>query len=48
MQLLLGLEGVTNLTKVFGDIMSYLRLFALGLSSACLAITFNGLAHDIA
>jgi len=33
-----------KLTKAFGDVLSYMRLFALGLSSASLAITFNQLA----
>ncbi len=35
-----------NVSKAFGDVLSYLRLFALGLASAQLAITFNGLAAD--
>ncbi|MGI9473928.1 MAG: V-type ATP synthase subunit I [Rubripirellula sp.] len=35
-----------NLSKAFGDVLSYLRLFALGLASAQLAVTFNGLAAD--
>jgi len=39
-----GIVGLTGLSKVFGDILSYLRLFALGLSSAMLASTFNDLA----
>ena len=42
-------EGVFSLTKLmnlFGDVLSYMRLFALGLASASLAITFNGLARD--
>jgi V/A-type H+-transporting ATPase subunit I len=33
-----------GLSSAFGDILSYLRLFALGLSSASLAVTFNQLA----
>jgi V/A-type H+-transporting ATPase subunit I len=36
----------TNVSKAFGDVLSYLRLFALGLASAQLAVTFNGLAAD--
>lgn len=44
MRLVDGLMQVTNLSKAFGDVLSYLRLFALGLASAQLAITFNGLA----
>jgi len=41
-----GVMQFANLSKAFGDVLSYLRLFALGLASAQLAITFNGLAHD--
>ncbi len=39
-----GVMQVSNLSKAFGDVLSYLRLFALGLASAQLAITFNNLA----
>jgi V/A-type H+-transporting ATPase subunit I len=39
-----GLQGLTGISKVFGDTLSYLRLFALGLASAQLAVTFNDLA----
>lgn len=46
-RLLAGLQGLTGVTRQFGDILSYLRLFALGLASASLAGTFNGLAADI-
>ena len=42
-----GFLGVTRVTKLFGDILSYLRLFALGLASASLAATFNDLAGQI-
>jgi V/A-type H+/Na+-transporting ATPase subunit I len=42
-----GLVGLTRLTGVMGDILSYLRLFALGLGSASLAIEFNRMAHDV-
>ncbi len=41
-----GLMGLTGVSKAFGDTLSYLRLFALGLASAQLAITFNQLASD--
>ena len=44
MRFLEGLQGVTGITKIFGDILSYLRLFALGLAGASLSITFNNLA----
>ena len=41
-----GLMQFTQVSKAFGDSLSYLRLFALGLASAQLAVTFNGLASD--
>jgi V/A-type H+-transporting ATPase subunit I len=43
-RLLDGLKGLTGLSKAFGDVLSYLRLFALGLASIKLAEAFNGLA----
>ena len=43
-----GLQGLSNVTKIFGDVLSYLRLFALGLASASLALTFNDLARQVA
>jgi len=43
-----GLLALTGISKVFGDVLSYLRLFALGLASASLALTFNQLAQDVA
>jgi V/A-type H+-transporting ATPase subunit I len=46
-RLVAGLVGLLGLTKKFGDILSYLRLFALGLASASLASTFNELAGGI-
>ena len=42
-----GLFSLTNITKLFGDVLSYLRLFALGLASASLALTFNNLAQQM-
>ncbi len=42
-----GLQGLTNISKAFGDSLSYLRLFALGLASAKLAVTFNDLAGGV-
>lgn len=42
-----GLLGLTGVTKLFGDVLSYLRLFALGLASASLAATFNDLALQV-
>jgi V/A-type H+-transporting ATPase subunit I len=44
LRILDGLLALTNISKAFGDTLSYLRLFALGLASAQLASTFNGLA----
>jgi V/A-type H+-transporting ATPase subunit I len=44
--LMAGFQDVTRLTSAFGDILSYLRLFALGLASSSLAIAFNGLAQQ--
>ena len=44
LRILDGLKGLTGMTKIFGDVLSYLRLFALGLASASLALTFNNLA----
>lgn len=43
-----GLLALAGITKIFGDVLSYLRLFALGLASASLAMTFNQLAVDVA
>jgi V/A-type H+-transporting ATPase subunit I len=42
-----GALAATHVTKLFGDVLSYMRLFALGLASASLAATFNGLATQI-
>lgn len=47
LRMLDGLKAVYNLTSAFGDVLSYMRLFALGLSGASLAMTFNGLAMDV-
>ncbi|HBE71222.1 MAG TPA: V-type ATP synthase subunit I [Planctomycetaceae bacterium] len=44
LRLMDGIMQIPNLSKAFGDVLSYLRLFALGLASAQLAITFNDLA----
>ncbi len=41
----IGLYGVYNMvTGVFGDVLSYIRLFALGISSAILGLVFNQIA----
>ena len=47
LRLLGGLYALTNATKAFGDVLSYMRLFALGLASASLALTFNQLSSDV-
>lgn len=47
LRLMDGLRSLTRITKIFGDVLSYMRLFALGLASASLAITFNQLAGQI-
>jgi len=44
--LLDGVRALTGVTRIFGDVLSYLRLFALGLASASLALTFNDLARQ--
>ena len=33
--------------SVFADVLSYLRLYALGLSTAIMAETFNGLGQEV-
>ncbi|MDD1612990.1 MAG: ATPase [Methylococcaceae bacterium] len=43
-----GLLGLTKLSGALGDILSYLRLFALGLASGSLAVEFNNMAAGIA
>lgn len=42
-----GMLGLTKISAAFGDILSYLRLFALGLASASLATAFNDMAAGI-
>lgn len=41
---LLGLTEVMNLIQVFADVLSYLRLYALGLSGAIVSSTINDVA----
>jgi V/A-type H+/Na+-transporting ATPase subunit I len=43
----MGLERLTKLSGAFGDTLSYLRLFALGLASASLAVSFNDIAQQL-
>ncbi|MDF1552849.1 MAG: hypothetical protein P1P84_07295 [Deferrisomatales bacterium] len=47
-RLLQGLLALTRVSSAFGDVLSYLRLFALGLASASLALAFNDLAAQVA
>ena len=47
MRIVDGLLGITNLSKAFGDTLSYMRLFALGLATASLAVMFNTLAGQV-
>jgi V/A-type H+-transporting ATPase subunit I len=46
-RLMKGLLGLTKLSGAFGDVLSYLRLFALGLASGSLAAEFNNMAMGI-
>ena len=39
LNLVSGLGALTGLTKAFGDVLSYMRLFALGLAGSSLAAT---------
>ena len=39
--------GLTNVTGAFGDVLSYLRLFALGLASGSLATQFNQMSASL-
>lgn len=43
-----GLEEVTKAIQIFSDVLSYLRLYALGLAGMMLASTFNTLGMQIA
>ncbi|MGR9052086.1 MAG: V-type ATP synthase subunit I [Gammaproteobacteria bacterium] len=42
-----GVKSLVGITQLFGDVLSYMRLFALGLASASLALTFNQLAGQV-
>jgi V/A-type H+-transporting ATPase subunit I len=46
-RLVQGMLGLTKISAAFGDILSYLRLFALGLASASLATAFNDMAAGL-
>jgi V/A-type H+-transporting ATPase subunit I len=47
LRILDALAALTGVTRIFGDVLSYLRLFALGLASASLALTFNRLGANV-
>lgn len=42
-----GLTEVMNIVQIFADVLSYLRLYALGLAGAVLAETFNSLGGSL-
>lgn len=42
-----GIGEVANLVQVFADVLSYLRLYALGLAGAIMAETFNEIGQDV-
>ncbi len=42
-----GFKALTGIMGAFGDVLSYMRLFALGLAGASLAITFNNMAMQV-
>lgn len=42
-----GMLGLTKLSGALGDVLSYLRLFALGLASGSLAVEFNNMASGV-
>ncbi len=41
---LMGLVEITNVIQIFSDVLSYLRLYALGLAAMVMAETFNDIA----
>lgn len=43
-----GLMSLTGISRIFGDVLSYMRLFALGLAGSSLALTINELAGEVA
>jgi V/A-type H+-transporting ATPase subunit I len=47
-RILEGLNGLLGIVQVFSDVLSYLRLFALGIATVYMAHTFNMLAEEIA
>jgi V/A-type H+-transporting ATPase subunit I len=41
-----GFLEAIHVTQIFGDVLSYLRLYALGLAGGLMALTFNALGAD--
>ncbi len=42
-----GLQGLLGIVQIFGDVLSYLRLFALGIATVYMSQTFNMLGSRI-
>ncbi len=42
-----GLQGLLGVIQIFSDVLSYLRLFALGVATVYIAQTFNILAESV-
>ncbi len=42
-----GIGEISTLVQVFADVLSYLRLYALGLAGAIMAETFNQIGQDV-
>jgi len=42
-----GIGEVANLIQIFADVLSYLRLYALGLAGSVMAVTFNGMGETL-
>lgn len=47
LRILEGLNGLLGIVQIFADILSYLRLFALGIATMYMAQTFNMLAGSL-
>ena len=41
-----GIWSLYGITGLFGDVLSYIRLFALGVSSSILGLVINSMAYD--
>lgn len=42
-----GIGEIATMVQVFADVLSYLRLYALGLAGVIMAETFNGIGEDV-